>query len=106
MRQTRLFHILAVDRYLHVQTKRKKTAPLPAMHRSPQKEKWPCIVMLPLIVPAQMTTVAADTASFTDKPQLFEMKDRFCGIPETFQTFFGIGGAMTDASAETFYKTA
>ena len=48
---------------------------------------------------------AADTASFTDKPQPFENEVIVFVDPEkTFQTFFGIGGAMTDASAETFYK--
>lgn len=47
----------------------------------------------------------ADSASFTDKPQPFENEVIvFVDPDKTFQTFFGIGGAMTDASAETFYK--
>lgn len=46
-----------------------------------------------------------DTLSFTDKPQPFENEVIvFVDPDKTYQTFFGIGGAMTDASAETFYK--
>jgi glucosylceramidase len=46
-----------------------------------------------------------DTASFSDKPQPFENEVIvFVDPAKTFQTFFGIGGAITDASAETFYK--
>lgn len=46
-----------------------------------------------------------DTISFTDKPQPFENEVIvFVDPDKTYQTFFGIGGAMTDASAETFYK--
>ena len=48
---------------------------------------------------------ATDTVVFTDKPQPFENEVMvFVDPDKTFQTFFGIGGAMTDASAETFYK--
>lgn len=48
---------------------------------------------------------AMDTLSFTDKPQPFENEVIvFVDPDKTYQTFFGIGGAMTDASAETFYK--
>lgn len=47
----------------------------------------------------------ADTATFSDKAQPFENEVIVFVDPEkTFQTFFGVGGAMTDASAETFYK--
>lgn len=46
-----------------------------------------------------------DTLSFNVKPQPFENElSVFVDPTQTFQTFFGIGGAITDASAETFYK--
>ncbi len=46
-----------------------------------------------------------DTLEFRDKGQPFENEvSVFVDPSKTFQTFFGIGGAMTDASAETFYK--
>jgi glucosylceramidase len=46
-----------------------------------------------------------DTAVFADKSQPFENEVIvFVDPTKTFQTYFGIGGAMTDASAETFYK--
>ncbi len=45
------------------------------------------------------------TLSFTDKGQPFENEITIFVDPDkTFQTFFGIGAALTDASAETFYK--
>lgn len=48
---------------------------------------------------------AMDTLSFSSKPQPFENEVVvFVDPDKTYQTFFGIGGAMTDASAETFYK--
>jgi glucosylceramidase len=47
----------------------------------------------------------ADTSSFADKPQPFENEVIvFVDPSKTFQTYFGIGGAITDAAAETFYK--
>ncbi len=47
----------------------------------------------------------AGTLSFTDKGQPFENEVTIFVDPDkTFQTFFGIGAALTDASAETFYK--
>lgn len=47
----------------------------------------------------------SDTAKFIDKPQPFENEVIvFVDPSKTFQTYFGIGGAITDASAETFYK--
>lgn len=46
-----------------------------------------------------------DTLEFKDKPQPLESEIAVFVDPEkTFQTFFGIGAAITDASAETFYK--
>ncbi|RYF89332.1 MAG: glycosyl hydrolase [Chitinophagaceae bacterium] len=46
-----------------------------------------------------------DTLVFTDKPQPVESEITvFVDPTKTFQTFFGIGAALTDASAETFYK--
>jgi glucosylceramidase len=46
-----------------------------------------------------------DTAAFADKAQPFENEVIvFVDPSKTFQTYFGIGGAITDASAETFYK--
>ncbi len=46
-----------------------------------------------------------DTAVFEDKPQPFENEVIVFADPsKTFQTYFGIGGAITDAAAETFYK--
>jgi glucosylceramidase len=46
-----------------------------------------------------------DTLSFADKSQPFENEVIvFVDPTKTFQTYFGIGGALTDASAETFYK--
>ena len=48
---------------------------------------------------------ATDTLEFTDKPQPLESEVVvFVDPAKTFQTFFGIGAAMTDAAAETFYK--
>ena len=46
-----------------------------------------------------------DTVNFTDKAQPFENEVIvFVDPAKTFQTYFGIGGALTDAAAETFYK--
>ena len=46
-----------------------------------------------------------DTLTFTDKGQPVENEVTIFVDPgKTFQTFFGIGAALTDASAETFYK--
>jgi glucosylceramidase len=46
-----------------------------------------------------------DTLYFKEKGQPFENEVTvFVDPSKTFQTFFGIGGAMTDAAAETFYK--
>jgi glucosylceramidase len=46
-----------------------------------------------------------DTASFTSLPQPKETDVCIFVDPnKRFQTFMGIGGAITDASAETFYK--
>ncbi|HRD56540.1 MAG TPA: glycoside hydrolase family 30 protein [Ferruginibacter sp.] len=46
-----------------------------------------------------------DTLEFAEKGQPFENEVTvFVDPGKTFQTFFGIGAALTDASAETFYK--
>jgi glucosylceramidase len=46
-----------------------------------------------------------DTLQFVDKPQPTETEICvFVDASKTFQTMLGIGGALTDASAETFYK--
>jgi len=46
-----------------------------------------------------------DSSSFTDFGQPFETQPCvFIDPTKTFQTFMGIGGALTDASAETFAK--
>lgn len=46
-----------------------------------------------------------DTVLFKDKAQPFENEiSVFVDPNKTFQTYFGIGAAMTDAAAETFYK--
>jgi len=48
---------------------------------------------------------AFDTAAFEAKPQPFENEVIvFVDPDKTYQTYLGIGGAITDASAETFYK--
>ncbi|MBK6380549.1 MAG: glycoside hydrolase family 30 protein [Chitinophagaceae bacterium] len=48
---------------------------------------------------------ATDTLEFTEKKQPFENEITIFVDPgKTFQTYFGIGAALTDASAETFYK--
>lgn len=48
---------------------------------------------------------ATDTLDFKEKGQPFENEVTvFVDPSKTFQTYFGIGGALTDASAETFYK--
>jgi len=50
-------------------------------------------------------TRQAETLHFTDKPQPVETEVAvFVDPSKTFQTMLGIGGALTDASAETFYK--
>ncbi len=46
-----------------------------------------------------------DTVEFKDMGQPFETQVCvFVDPTKTFQTYFGIGAALTDASAETFYK--
>jgi glucosylceramidase len=46
-----------------------------------------------------------DTLDFKEKGQPFENEVTvFVDPSKTFQTYFGIGAALTDASAETFYK--
>ncbi|HRE39512.1 MAG TPA: glycoside hydrolase family 30 protein [Chitinophagaceae bacterium] len=46
-----------------------------------------------------------DTVEFKDMGQPFETQVCvFVDPSKTFQTYFGIGAALTDASAETFYK--
>ncbi|GAC1307099.1 MAG: glycoside hydrolase family 30 protein [Mucilaginibacter sp.] len=46
-----------------------------------------------------------ETLHFTDKPQPVETEVAvFVDPSKTFQTMLGIGGALTDAAAETFYK--
>jgi len=46
-----------------------------------------------------------ETLHFTDKPQPVETEVAvFVDPSKTFQTMLGIGAALTDASAETFYK--
>jgi len=46
-----------------------------------------------------------ETLQFVDKPQPVETEvSVFVDPSKTFQTMLGIGGALTDASAETFYK--
>jgi glucosylceramidase len=48
---------------------------------------------------------ATGTASFQPKAQPYENEVAvFVDPGKTYQTFFGIGAALTDASAETFYK--
>jgi glucosylceramidase len=50
-------------------------------------------------------TQQAEVLHFTDKPQPVETEVAvFVDPSKTFQTMLGIGGALTDASAETFYK--
>lgn len=54
---------------------------------------------------ANFRLTLTDTISFTEKGQPFEREVAvFVDPTKTFQTFFGIGAALTDASAETFYK--
>jgi len=46
-----------------------------------------------------------ETLHFTDKPQPVETEVAvFVDPSKTFQTMLGIGGALTDAAAETYYK--
>lgn len=46
-----------------------------------------------------------ETLQFVDKPQPVETEVAvFVDPAKTFQTMLGIGGALTDAAAETFYK--
>lgn len=46
-----------------------------------------------------------ETLTFTDKPQPLETEvSVFVDPAKKFQAMIGIGGALTDASAETFYK--
>ena len=47
----------------------------------------------------------SDTFSFTDMAQPLETQVMVFADPaKTFQSYFGIGAALTDAAAETFYK--
>lgn len=53
----------------------------------------------------QLKLSANGEASFKDMPQPFENQVCIFVDPgKTFQTYMGIGAALTDASAETFYK--
>lgn len=53
----------------------------------------------------QYKLAATDTLSFTDFDQPLETQPSiFIDPSHSFQTFLGIGGALTDASAETFAK--
>src|SRR6266404_6375540 len=53
----------------------------------------------------QYRLTATDTLSFADFDQPMETQPSiFIDPSHTFQTFLGIGGALTDASAETFAK--
>src|SRR5476651_1052234 len=46
-----------------------------------------------------------ETLKFTDSPQPGETEvSVFVDPAKSFQTMLGIGGALTDAAAETFYK--
>jgi len=54
---------------------------------------------------SQLRLTATDTLSFKEMGQPFETQICvFVDPDKTYQTFFGIGAALTDASAETFYK--
>lgn len=54
---------------------------------------------------ANYRLTATDTLQFSDFGQPFETQPCvFVDPSKTFQTFLGIGGALTDASAETFAK--
>lgn len=54
---------------------------------------------------SQYKLAATDTLSFADFDQPLETQPSiFIDPSHSFQTFFGIGGALTDASAETFAK--
>ncbi len=61
-----------------------------------------------IIVTAQNTNLRltpTDTLQFAPHGQPFETEPSvFVDPTKTFQTFIGIGGALTDAAAETFYK--
>jgi glucosylceramidase len=47
----------------------------------------------------------ADDLSFVDMPQPGEKQETiFVDASKTYQTVLGVGGALTDAAAETFYK--
>jgi len=54
---------------------------------------------------AKFRLTLTDTITFSEKGQPFEREVVvFVDPSKTFQTFFGIGAALIDASAETFYK--
>ncbi len=54
---------------------------------------------------SSLRLTVTDTLIFKEKGQPFENEVTvFVDPSKTFQTYFGIGAAMTDASAETFYK--
>jgi len=54
---------------------------------------------------SNLRLTATDTLEFKEKGQPFENEITvFVDPSKTFQTYFGIGAALTDASAETFYK--
>ncbi|MEN9684900.1 MAG: hypothetical protein RLZZ28_686, partial [Bacteroidota bacterium] len=54
---------------------------------------------------SQLRLTLTDTVSFEEKGQPFENEITvFVDPSKTHQDFFGIGAALTDASAETFYK--
>lgn len=54
---------------------------------------------------SNLRLTVTDTLEFKEKGQPFENEITvFVDPSKTFQTYFGIGAALTDASAETFYK--
>lgn len=54
---------------------------------------------------SELRLTLTDTLVFADKAQPFENEIVvFVDPQKTFQTYFGTGAALTDASAETFYK--
>ncbi|MBP7554833.1 MAG: glycoside hydrolase family 30 protein [Chitinophagaceae bacterium] len=81
---------------------KEKPAPETSSHFSADGKK---VLVYTTADSSQLRLTVTDTLSFKEMGQPFETQICvFVDPDKTFQTFFGIGAALTDASAETFYK--
>ena len=81
-------------------TEKKSTVPIVPFSTDGKK-----VVVYTTADSTDLRLTATDTAEFKDMGQPFETQVCvFVDPSKSFQTYFGIGAALTDAAAETFYK--